>query len=249
MKLIFKVWRQESPTAQGDFKTYELNDLHPDMSLLEALDFLNEKLTLKNEKAIAFDHDCREGICGQCGIFINGRAHGPHKNQTTCQTHLRSFTDGQTVVLEPFRARAFPLIKDLVVDRSAFDRIIQKGGYISANTGSAQEANSILVSKEKAEKAMSLAACIGCGACVASCKNASAALFTSAKINHLNTLPQGELEAQRRTLKMVSQMETEGFGHCSLTGACEVECPQHISISSIAQMNWEYMTARIFSED
>lgn len=245
MKLTFKIWRQPNSHTVGEFKNYEVDNLHSDMSLLEALDFLNELLVAKGEDVVAFDHDCREGICGQCGFFIDGRAHGPHNNQTTCQLHLRSFKDGETLVLEPFRAQSFPIVKDLVIDRSAFDRIIQKGGYISANTGTAQEANSILVAKHKADKAMDMAACIGCGACVASCKNASAALFTSSKINHFKALPQGEPEAATRTLRMVEQMKDEGFGHCSFTGACEVECPQNISLASIAEMNWYYIKARV----
>lgn len=248
MKLTFKIWRQSNKNSPGEFKFYELPNLQPDMSLLEALDLLNDTLVQKKEAVVAFDHDCREGICGQCGIFINGRAHGPHKNQTTCQTYLRSFSDGETVTLEPFRANAFPVVRDLVVDRSAFDRIIQKGGFISANTGTAPEANSILISKQKADAAMEMAACIGCGACVATCKNASAALFTSAKINHLNTLPQGHLESQSRTLKMVQQMQDEGFGHCSFTGACEAECPAQIPLKSIAEMNYQYMKSRIFKD-
>lgn len=243
MKIKFKIWRQASANKQGEFKQYAMEDLHEDMSLLEALDHLNEELVEKNEIPVAFDHDCREGICGQCGIFINGRPHGPHNNQTTCQLHMRSFKDGDTIVLEPFRANAFPIVKDLVIDRSSFDRIIQKGGFISANTGTAPEANSIPVGKERADHAMDMAACIGCGACVATCKNASAALFTSAKINHLNTLPQGEPESLTRTFNLVTQMEYEGFGHCSFTGACEIECPEHIPLSSIAQMNWSYMKA------
>lgn len=222
-----------------------MNDVHEEMSLLEALDHLNESLVEKNESPVAFDHDCREGICGQCGIFINGRAHGPHANQTTCQLHMRSFKSGDTIVLEPFRANAFPVVKDLVVNRSSFDRIIQKGGFISANTGTAPDANSIPIGKERADYAMDMAACIGCGACVASCKNASAALFTSAKINHLNTLPQGEAESLTRTYDLVTQMESEGFGHCSFTGACEIECPEHIPLSSIAQMNWSFMKAKV----
>lgn len=245
MKLNFRIWRQDNAKVEGRMKEYEVDNLNEDMSILEALDFLNESLVEKNEKAVSFDHDCREGICGQCGIFINGRAHGPHDNQTTCQVHLRSFQDGETIVLEPFRAKAFPVIKDLIVDRSSFDRIIQKGGFISANTGTAPEANSIPVGKITADYAMDMAACIGCGACVATCKNASAALFTSAKINHLNALPQGVAESLSRTYNLVTQMEYEGFGHCSFTGACEVECPEHIPLSSIAKMNWEYMKARI----
>ena len=248
MKINFKIWRQSNTKASGEFKTYEVNDLNADMSLLEALDYLNEQLVEKNETAVAFDHDCREGICGQCGIFINGRAHGPHNNVTTCQLHMRSFKDNSTILLEPFRADAFPIVKDLIVDRSSFDRIIQKGGFVSANTGTAPEANSILIGKVEADKAMDMAACIGCGACVATCKNASAALFTSAKINHLNSLPQGLIEAKKRTLNLVEQMEQEGFGHCSFTGACEIECPQEIPVSSIAQMNWEYMKANLLKD-
>lgn len=244
MKLTFKIWRQSSTKVTGKFETYEVLGLHADMSLLEGLDFLNESLVKKGQPVVVFDHDCREGICGQCGFMINGRAHGNQDHQTTCQIHLRNFKEGDTVVMEPFRAKAFPIIKDLVIDRSAFDRILQKGGYISANTGTAQEANSILVAKERADKAMDMAACIGCGACVAACKNASAALFTSAKINHLNTLPQGEPEANRRTLSLVTQMTKEGFGSCSFTEACEAECPQQIPLSSIAQMNFEYVKAR-----
>lgn len=245
MKLNFRIWRQDHSKAEGVMKEYAVDNLNEDMSILEALDFLNESLVEKDEKAVSFDHDCREGICGQCGIFINGRAHGPHNNQTTCQVHLRSFKDGDTVVLEPFRAKAFPIVKDLIVDRSSFDRIIQHGGFISANTGTAPEANSIPVGKVTADYAMDMAACIGCGACVATCKNASAALFTSAKINHLNALPQGAHESLSRTYNLITQMEYEGFGHCSFTGACEVECPEHIPLSSIAKMNWEYMKARI----
>lgn len=248
MKLTFKIWRQSSTKAAGKFETYEVADLNSDMSLLEGLDFLNESLVKKGQPVVVFDHDCREGICGQCGFIINGRAHGNQDHQTTCQIHLRNFKEGDTVVMEPFRAKAFPIIKDLVIDRSAFDRILQKGGYISANTGTAQEANSILVAKERADKAMDMAACIGCGACVAACKNASAALFTSAKINHLNTLPQGEPEANRRTLSLVAQMTKEGFGSCSFTEACEAECPQQIPLSSIAQMNFEYVKARALKD-
>lgn len=245
MKINFKIWRQNNSKSKGEFKFYPIDHLNEDMSLLEALDHLNEGLVEKNERPVAFDHDCREGICGQCGIFINGRPHGPHDHMTTCQLHMRSFKDGDTITLEPFRANAFPILKDLIVDRSSFDRIIQKGGFISANTGTAPEANSIPVGKERADFAMDMAACIGCGACVATCKNASAALFTSAKINHLNSLPQGEPEALSRTFNLVTQMEYEGFGHCSFTGACEVECPEHIPLSSIAQMNWDYMKAKV----
>jgi succinate dehydrogenase / fumarate reductase iron-sulfur subunit len=246
MKLFFKIWRQNKPDEPGEFKTYEADGLTEDMSFLEALDHLNEILVLRGEKVIAYEYDCREGICGQCGVFINGRAHGPHENITTCQLHLRSFSDGDTLTVEPWRADAFPVVKDLIVDRSAFDRIIEQGGYISAKTGTAPEANAILVGKEISDHAMDAAACIGCGACVATCKNSSAALFTSAKINHLNTLPQGEPEQHRRVLDMTKQMEEEGFGHCSFTGACEVECPEGISIKNIAEMNFRIIKAKLF---
>lgn len=246
MKVIFRIWRQESPNDKGGFKEYEVNDLTEDMSFLEALDHLNEKLVLRDEKVIAFEYDCREGICGQCGVFINGRAHGPHDHMTTCQLHMRSFQDGETITVEPWRAAAFPVLKDLIVDRSAFDRIIEQGAYISAKTGTAPEANAILIGKEIADRAMDAAACIGCGACVATCKNSSAALFTAAKINHLNSLPQGAPEQHQRVLDMTAQMQKEGFGHCSFTGACEVECPEGISIANIAEMNARHMKAKIF---
>ncbi len=246
MKVIFRIWRQESPQDKGGFKEYEVNDLTEDMSFLEALDHLNEQLVLRDEKVIAFEYDCREGICGQCGVFINGRAHGPHDHMTTCQLHLRSFQNGETITVEPWRAAAFPVLKDLIVDRSAFDRIIEQGAYISAKTGTAPEANAILIGKEIADRAMDVAACIGCGACVATCKNSSAALFTAAKINHLNSLPQGAPEQHQRVLSMTAQMEVEGFGHCSFTGACEVECPEGISIANIAEMNARYLKAKIF---
>ncbi len=247
MKLLFKIWRQDGPQEKGDFKTYEVDGLTEDMSFLEALDHLNEILVLRDEKVIAFEYDCREGICGQCGIFINGRAHGPHDQTATCQLHLRSFADGDTVVVEPWRAAAFPIIKDLIVDRSAFDRIIESGAYISSKTGSAPEANSILIAKEISDKAMDAAACIGCGACVATCKNSSAALFTASKIIHLNSLPQGKSEAHKRVIEMTNQMELEGFGSCTFTGACEVECPVGITIINIAEMNASIMKAKIFS--
>lgn len=246
MKIIFKIWRQESINDEGEFKEYSVEGISEEMSLLEAMDFLNEQLVLKNEKIIAFEYDCREGICGQCGVFVDGRAHGPLDNTTTCQLHMRSFQDGATVVVEPWRAKAFPIIKDLVVDRSSLDRIIEKGGYISAKTGSASEANSILIGKEQSDLSMDSAACIGCGACVATCKNSSAVLFTSAKINHLNTLPQGKPEATKRFKEMTKQMELEDFGHCSFTGACEIECPENISISNIAKMNFAYLKSKIF---
>ena len=237
MRVTFKIWRQDNPNVKGEFRFYEVDDLTDDMSFLEALDHLNERLVLKDEKVIAYEYDCREGICGQCGVFINGRAHGPHPNMTTCQLHMRSFEDGETITVEPWRATAFPIIKDLVVDRSAFDRIIEAGAFISSKTGTAPEANSILIPKDTADKAMDAAACIGCGACVATCKNSSAALFTSAKINHLNSLPQGEAEAEKRLKNMTYQMDVEGFGNCSSTAACEVECPEGISIKNIAEMN------------
>ena len=246
MKITFKIWRQESIDSKGSLKTYETDGLSEDMSFLEALDHLNEILVLKNEKVIAFEHDCREGICGQCGVFINGRAHGPHDHMTTCQLHMRSFKDGETIIVEPWRASSFPIIKDLVVDRSAFDRIIEHGGYITAKTGTAPEANAIPISKEVADTAMDAAVCIGCGACVATCKNASAALFTAAKINHLNRLPQGHPEAHKRMLNTTAQMQLENFGSCTFTGACEVECPAEISISNIAELNARYVKAKIF---
>ncbi len=247
MKVTFKIWRQESADSKGNFKSYETDGLTEDMSFLEALDHLNEILVLKNERVVAFEYDCREGICGQCGVFINGRAHGPHDHVTTCQLHMRSFKDGDTIVIEPWRANAFPILKDLMVDRSAFDRIIEQGGFITAKTGTAPEANAILISKEVSDKSMDAAACIGCGACVATCKNASAALFTSAKINHLNSLPQGRPEAHKRVLEMTQQMQLEGFGSCTYTGACEVECPAEISISNIAEMNARYLKAKLLS--
>lgn len=246
MKVTFKIWRQESEDSKGALKSYECDGLTEDMSFLEALDHLNELLVLKDEKVIAYEYDCREGICGQCGLFINGRAHGPHDQITTCQLHMRSFQDGDIITVEPWRASAFPIIKDLVVDRSAFDRIIQHGAYITAKTGTAPEANAIPISKEDSDRSMDAAACIGCGACVATCKNASAALFTSAKINHLNSLPQGQPEAHKRVLQMTAQMELEGFGGCTFTQACEVECPAEISISSIAEMNARYFKAKVF---
>lgn len=245
MKVIFKIWRQEGPKTKGALKNYGVEGLTEDMSFLEALDHLNEQLILKGEKVIAFEYDCREGICGQCGIFINGRAHGPHDNITTCQLHMRSFKDGDTIVVEPWRAASFPIIKDLIVDRSSFDRIIEQGAYITAKTGTAPEANAIPISKEVSDKAMDAAACIGCGACVATCKNSSAALFTSAKINHLNNLPQGRPEQHKRVQEMTRQMELEGFGSCTFTAACQVECPEGISIANIAEMNARLIKAKL----
>jgi len=249
MKVYLKVWRQENREAKGAFETYEVDGLTEDMSFLEMLDHLNEKLVLQDKPVIAFEYDCREGICGQCGVFIDGRAHGPHDHMTTCQLHMRSFKDGQTITIEPWRASAFPVLKDLVVDRSSLDRIIEEGGYISARTGTAPEANSILVGKEIADKSMDAAACIGCGACVATCKNASASLFTAAKINHLNNLPQGKLEAHNRVRAMARQMELEGFGNCTYTGACEVECPAGISMVNIAEMNARRHISKWFRQD
>ncbi|EAY24515.1 succinate dehydrogenase/fumarate reductase iron-sulfur subunit [Microscilla marina] len=245
MNIIFKIWRQNGPTEKGELKEYLIEGLTEDMSFLEALDYLNEALVLKGEKVIAYEYDCREGICGQCGIFINGRAHGPHDHMTTCQLHMRSFKDGETIVVEPWRAASFPIIKDLIVDRSAFDRIIEKGAYISARTGTAPEANALPIPKLVADKAMDAAACIGCGACVATCKNSSAALFTAAKINHLNSLPQGKAEQHQRVQHMTAQMEAEGFGSCTFTGACEVECPEAISIANIAEMNARKLKANL----
>lgn len=247
MTVKFRIWRQENTKSKGAFSTYEVEGLTEDMSFLEALDHLNEVLVQKNEDVIAFEYDCREGICGQCGVFINGRAHGPHRNMTTCQLHMRSFKDGDLIVVEPWRASAFPIVKDLVVDRSALDNIIESGGFITAKTGTAPEANAILINKKIADKAMDAAACIGCGACVATCKNASASLFTAAKINHLNSLPQGEQEAADRVLAMTNQMQLEGFGSCTFTGACEVECPEAISISNISEMNSRWLKAKLSS--
>lgn len=240
MKVTFKIWRQKGPGSEGKLVSYEVDGLNVDMSFLEALDHLNEQLVLNDEPTIAYEYDCREGICGQCGVFINGRAHGPGDHITTCQLHMRSFRDGDEIIVEPFRAASFPVIKDLIVDRSAFDRIIEHGAYISAKTGTAPEANAMLIPKDIADKAMDAAACIGCGACVASCKNASAALFTAAKINHLNVLPQGKPEQHIRVRQMTDQMQQEGFGSCTFTGACEVECPAGISIANIAEMNARY---------
>ena len=245
MKIHLKIWRQENARAKGRLVDYELPDVNPEMSFLEMLDVLNEQLILTGEEPVEFDHDCREGICGQCGLFINGRAHGPLAAITTCQLHMRHFRDGDTIYVEPFRARAFPVIRDLRIDRSAFDRIIQAGGYISTRTGDAPEANAIPIGHDVAEAAFDAAACIGCGACVATCKNASAALFTGAKVSHLAMLPQGLPEAAARVKSMVSRMEAEGFGHCTNTGACEVECPQEISIAHIARMNFEFNKAEV----
>lgn len=242
MKLTLKIWRQGGK-YKGEFVTYELPNVNEHMSFLEMLDVLNEQLVAKREEPVAFEHDCREGICGSCSLVIDGRAHGPMQGTTTCQVHMRHYKDGQTIVIEPFRARAFPVIRDLVVDRSSFDRIIQSGGYVSVNTGQAQDANNIPIEKDRASRSFDAAACIGCGACVAACPNASAMLFTSAKVSHLALLPQGEVERQRRVLSMVAQMDMEGFGRCSNVKACEAECPKEISIENIARMNREYLAA------
>jgi succinate dehydrogenase / fumarate reductase iron-sulfur subunit len=243
MRIQLKIWRQKNRATSGQLVNYDLADVNPDMSFLEMLDTLNERLVRRRERPVEFDHDCREGICGQCGVMINGRAHGPLANTTTCQLHMRAFKDGDTIYVEPFRATAFPVKCDLKVDRSAFDRIIQAGGFTSASTGGAPEANSMLIGHDVAEAAFDAAACIGCGACVATCKNSSAALFTAAKITHLALLPQGKIESRQRVRRMVRQMDTEGFGHCSNTEACQVECPQQISVLHIARMNWEYNRA------
>ena len=248
MKVNLKVWRQRNGNAKGKLVNYQLDNISPDMSFLEMVDVLNGELTMKGDEIIAFDHDCREGICGMCSMYINGRAHGPQTGATTCQLHMRSFNDGDTIVVEPWRARAFPVIKDLMVDRSAFDRIVQAGGYVSVNTGSARDANETLVPRPVADEAMDAAQCIGCGACVAACKNASAMLFVAAKVSHLAVLPQGQAEASLRAEKMVAQMDAEGFGACSFTGACSVECPKSISLDHIARLNREYLGAKITSE-
>ena len=242
MKITLKIWRQKNKEAKGSFKTYSLDHVSPDMSFLEMLDVLNNDLILKGEEAIAFDHDCREGICGTCSLYINGRPHGPLQT-TTCQLHMRTFSDGETITIEPWRAKAFPVIRDLVVDRNAFERIQRAGGYVSVNTGGVPDANEILIPKKIADEAFDAAACIGCGACVAACKNASAMLFVSAKISQLVLLPQGKPERKERAERMVAQMDAEGFGACTNTGACEAECPKAISLSNIARMNREYFTA------
>jgi len=243
MNVKLRVWRQKNPQTPGQFVEYAVPDANPDMSFLEMLDVLNDDLAQRGEEPIAFDHDCREGICGMCSCMINGEPHGPENKVTTCQTYLRSFKDRDTITLEPFRANGFPLIKDLVVDRSAFDRIIQAGGFISVSTGSAPPANAMPVPKYRADLAMDAASCIGCGACVAACKNASAMLFVAAKVSHLNLLPQGRPEKEQRVLGMVTQMDQEGFGACTVTGACEAACPKGISLNFIAKMNRDYLGA------
>jgi succinate dehydrogenase / fumarate reductase iron-sulfur subunit len=243
MNLTVRIWRQHDRTTPGKLVEYRISDVSPDMSFLEMMDKLNLELAKGGEDTVAFDHDCREGICGSCGMYINGRAHGPLRGVATCQLYMRSFKDGETIVIEPWRAKAFPVIKDLVVDRTAFDRIIQAGGYVSVDTGGVPDGNAIPVPKVVAEEAFDAAACIGCGACVAACKNASAMLFVGAKVSQLALLPQGEAERRDRVLRMVAQMDQEGFGNCTNTYACEAECPKEISVLNIARMNREYLRA------
>ncbi|MDO8550397.1 MAG: succinate dehydrogenase/fumarate reductase iron-sulfur subunit [Ignavibacteria bacterium] len=247
MNLHLKVWRQKNKESKGKFVEYEAKEISPDTSFLEMLDVVNEELIKKGEEPIAFDHDCREGICGSCGMYINGRAHGPQTGAATCQLHMRSFKDGDSIVIEPWRAKAFPVIKDLVVDRSAFDRIMAAGGFISVNTGGAPDANAIPIPKVEQESAFDAAACIGCGACVAACKNASAILFVSAKVAHLARLPQGKPEREKRVMAMVAQMEDEGFGSCTNTEACSAECPKEIPMDVIATLRREYLVAGLKS--
>jgi succinate dehydrogenase / fumarate reductase iron-sulfur subunit len=249
MKLTLKIWRQKDSNDKGGIKSYELDEVSGHMSFLEMMDVLNEQLIAKSEEPVAFDHDCREGICGSCSMHINGQPHGPDSAITTCQLHMRSFNDGDTIYIEPWRAKGFPVIKDLVVDRSAFDRIQHAGGFISVGTsGNTQDANAIPIPKADADKAFDAATCIGCGACVAACKNASAMLFVSAKVSQFALLPQGKVEAKRRVLSMVEQMDKEGFGNCTNTGACSVECPKEISLENIARMNREYLKASVSGE-
>ncbi len=248
MDLTLKIWRQKDAQDKGHFEEYPMKNVSADSSFLEMLDQLNYQLEEEGKEPIHFDHDCREGICGMCSLYINGKPHGP-KQTTTCQLHMRSFKDGDSITIEPWRAGAFPVVKDLVTDRTSFDRIIQAGGFISVNTGSASEANEILISKEIANEAMDAATCIGCGACVAACKNASAMLFVSAKVSHLGLLPQGEVESKKRAANMVAQMDKEGFGACTNTGACSAECPKEISLTNIARLNREYLSAKMTTQD
>ena len=248
LTLHLKIWRQANRDAKGRVEDYTINDVSTEMSFLEMLDVLNNKLIKEDIEPVVFDHDCREGICGMCSLMINGQAHGPERATTTCQLHMRSFEDNQTVVIEPFRARAFPIVKDLMVDRSAFDKVIASGGFVSVNAGNAQDANSIPVRKENADLAMDAAACIGCGACVASCPNASAMLFTSAKISQLSLLPQGKIEAQERAQNMVKEMDEQGFGNCSNHAECEASCPKEINLSNIARMNREFFKSKLTSK-
>ena len=245
INITLLVWRQKSADDEGQFKEYSLNNIDTNMSFLEMFDILNENLIEKGDDPVVFDHDCREGICGSCSMYINGKPHGPQKGTTTCQLHMRKFKDGDKIVVEPWRAKGFPVIKDLMVDRSAFDRIIQSGGFISVNTGNAPDGNAIPINKADADEAFSAAACIGCGACVAACKNASAMLFVGAKVNQLSLLPQGDPERSSRVKNMLSTMEEEGFGHCTNTGACEAECPKEISVDNIAKLNREYIRSLI----
>ena len=250
MKLTLKVWRQKSANDKGNIETYPIDNISEHMSFLEMMDVLNEQLIAEGKIPVSFDHDCREGICGMCSMHINGEPHGPDRGVTTCQLHMRKFKDGDTIYIEPFRAKGFPIIKDLVVDRSAFDRIQHAGGFVSVNTsGNTQDANALPIPKADADTAFDAATCIGCGACVASCKNASAMLFVSAKVSQFSLLPQGKVEAKRRVLKMVDQMDKEGFGNCTNTGACEVECPKGISLENIARMNREYLKASVSSTE
>ena len=245
INITLKVWRQKSGKDAGQFVTYEMKEVSTDASFLEMLDQLNEKLIIKGEEPIVFDHDCREGICGSCGFMINGNAHGPQKSTTVCQLHMRAFSDGEVLSIEPWRAKAFPIIKDLMVDRSAFDRIISSGGFVSVDTGNAQDANCLPISKPDADAAFEAATCIGCGACVASCKNASAMLFVSAKVSHLSLLPQGQVERAERVDRMVAHMDAEDFGACSTTGACSAACPKDVSLTNIAKLNRELLMAKI----
>ncbi|MES2431075.1 MAG: succinate dehydrogenase/fumarate reductase iron-sulfur subunit [Bacteroidota bacterium] len=249
MNLTLKVWKQKNSNTSGNFETYKVKDISSEMSFLEMFDVLNEQLISDGKDPIAFDHDCREGICGMCSMYIDGKAHGPWEQNTTCQLHMRAFKDGDTIVVEPWRSKAFPVIKDLVVDRTAFDRIIQAGGYISVNTGNAQDANALPIDKKDADAAFMAAACIGCGACVATCKNGSAMLFVGAKVSQLAQLPQGQPERESRVLNMVAQMDKEGFGNCTNTYACEAECPKGISVSNIARLNREYLVAGLSTEE
>jgi succinate dehydrogenase / fumarate reductase iron-sulfur subunit len=248
MNLTLKVWRQANKNSEGRFETYQVKDISSEMSFLEMFDVLNERLVREGKDPIAFDHDCREGICGMCSMHINGRPHGPWHATTTCQLHMRAFKDGDTIVVEPWRANGFPIIKDLVTDRNAFDRIIQAGGFISVNTGNAVDGNALPIEKDKADASFGAAACIGCGACVAACKNASASLFTAAKVAHLALLPQGQPERKNRVLSMVAQMDKEGFGSCTFTGACEAVCPKEISITNISRMHKDYLMAGFSAE-
>jgi len=248
MNFTLKIWRQKNAKAKGKFATYKINDISSNCSFLEMMDILNEQLVVKGEEPVAFDHDCREGICGTCSLYINGHPHGPDTAVTTCQLHMRKFKDGDTIVIEPWRARPFPVIKDLIVNRNAFDQIMQAGGFVSVNTGGIPDANAILIPKEDADYAMDAASCIGCGACVAACKNASAMLFVAAKVSHLALLPQGKTEATDRVQAMVKKMDELGFGNCTNTGACEAECPKQISITNIARMNREFLSAKVCAQ-